>query len=133
MVLRQVQRRAEGGIVKALGRRVLRQEDTLAVTQLDCQLVIFMKIKSQQSDQGMDWSVTSSLLATRNHWRETKEKGAKSLGQQLRTVLFSSWLTAIKFRTQEISTNFAAKEQALKMWRGRVLRTFSGARGRAGI
>ena len=69
-----------GTEARARVRYKVLQEDSLAVMQLDCQMVIFMKNKSQQEDQGMDWSVTSQFLTVGNHWRETKEKKSEELG-----------------------------------------------------
>ena len=101
-------------VVKALGRLVLRQEDSLSVTQLDCQFVIFMKNKAE-ADQSANWSITGQLLSVGNHWRDRKAQSPKDLNQPLRTVLFSSWLTAIRFRIQEFTSNPSVKEQAIKM------------------
>ena len=101
-------------VVKALGRSVLRQEDSLSVMQLDCQFIIFMKNKPD-SDQVANWSVTTQLSAVGNHWRERKAQDLKTLGQPLRTVLFSSWLTAIKYRINEFTSNPSVKDQAIKM------------------
>ena len=101
-------------VVKALGRLVLRQEDSLLVTQLDCQFVIFMKNKPD-SDQAVNWSITNQLLSAGNHWRERKAQDPKALGQPLRTVLLSSWLTAIKYRINEFTSNPAVKDQAIQM------------------
>ena len=101
-------------VVKALGRLVLRQEDSLSVMQLDCQFVIFMKNKAD-TDQSANWSITSQLLSVGNHWRDRKAQSPKDLNQPLRTVLFSSWLTAIRFRIHEFTSNPSVKEQAIKM------------------
>ena len=101
-------------VVKALGRLVLRQEDSLSVTQLDCQFIIFMKNKPD-SDRVANWSITTQLLAVGNHWRERKAQDPKTLEQPLRTVLFSSWLTAIKYRINEFTSNPSVKDQATQM------------------
>ena len=51
-----------------------------------------------------------------NCQREKKKaQDPKSLGQPLRTVLFSSWLTAIKYRIKEFTSNPSLKDQATKM------------------
>ena len=73
-------------VVKALGRSVLRQEDSLSVMQLDCQFIIFMRnpVQTADSSQTPDWSVTKQLLSVGNHWRDRKAKDPKSLGQPLR-------------------------------------------------
>ncbi|CAE7293723.1 unnamed protein product, partial [Symbiodinium pilosum] len=97
-------------VVKALGRLVLRQEDSLSVMQLDCQFVIFMKNKPD-TDQAVNWSITNQLLSVGNHWWERKAQGPKALRQPLRTVLFSSWLTAIKYRINEFTSNPSVKDQ----------------------
>ena len=104
-------------VVKALGKLVLRQEDSLSVIQLDCQFVIFMKNHKPASttDTIPDWTVTSQLLAVGNHWRSQKERDLKSLSQPLRTVLFSSWLTAIRYRIDEFTSKPGTKEQAKAM------------------
>ena len=102
-------------VVKALGRLVLRQEDSLSVMHLDSQYVIFMKNKSSGVESMQDWSVTAQLLSVGSHWKDRKEREPQSLSQPLRTVLFSSWLTAIKFRIGEIKSNPATREQAVKM------------------
>ncbi|CAE7734477.1 unnamed protein product [Symbiodinium pilosum] len=103
--------------VKALGRLVLRQEDSLAVMQLDCQFIIFMKNTASESSskQIPDWIVTKQMLTVGNHWRDRKAKDPKSLGQPLRTVLFSSWLTAMKFRIDDFQANPSQKEVAVQM------------------
>ena len=62
-----------------------------------------------------DWSVTAQLLSVGSHWKDRKEREPQSLSQPLRTVLFSSWLTTIKFRIGEIRSNSAIREQAVKM------------------
>ena len=61
-------------VVKALGRLVLRQEDSLAVMQLDCQFVIFTKNKSQSAEQMLDWSVTSQLVAVAGTTGRTRKR-----------------------------------------------------------
>ena len=88
-------------VVKALGCLVLRQEDSLSVIQLDCQFIIFMRnpVQSTDSSQTPDWSVTKQLLSVGKHWRDRKAKDPKSLGQPLRTVLFSAWLTDFEARS----------------------------------
>ena len=51
-----------------------------------------------------------------NCQREKKKaQDPKSLGQPLRTVLFSSWLTAIKYRVKEFTSNPSLKDQAINM------------------
>ena len=106
-------------VVKALGRLVLRQEDSLSVIQLDCQFVIFMKnhkpATPATTDALPDWTVTAQLLSVGNHWKSQKERDPKSLTQPLRTVLFSSWLTAIRYRIDELSSKPATKETATAM------------------
>ena len=99
-------------VVKALGRLVMRQEDSLSVLSLDMELVVFMRNRDPKLSPDQDLSVTQQLLTVGNHWRQVKEKDPNSLNQPLRTVLLSSWLTAIKLRVQEIQTNPAAKERA---------------------
>ena len=42
-------------------------------------------------------------------------KDPKSLGQPLRTVLFSSWLTAMKYRINDFNNNPSTKALAIKM------------------
>ena len=93
---------------------MLRQEDSLSVMQLDCQFVIFMKNKAD-TDQSANWSITSQLLSVGNHRRDRKAQSPKDLNQPLRTVLFSSWLSAIRFRIHEFTSNPSVKEQAIKM------------------
>ena len=85
--------------------------------QLDCQFIIFMKNTASEpsSKQIPDWSVTKQMLTVGNHWRDRKAKDPKSLGQPLRTVLFSSWLTAMKFRIDDFQANPAQKELAVQM------------------
>ena len=106
-------------VVKALGRLVLRQEDSLAVMHLDCQFVIFMRNKSQAAGTMPDWSVTSQLLTVGSHWKDRKEREPQSLTQPLRTVLFSAWLTGIKHRVAELQSNPTMQEQAAQMHSGK--------------
>ena len=103
--------------VKALGRLVLRQEDSLAVTQLDCQFIILMKNAPQQANPENlpDWTVTKQLFQVGSYWRDRKAKDPKSLGQPLRTVLFSSWLTALRYRINEMDSKPATKELAIQL------------------
>ena len=107
------------GVVKALGKLVLRQEDSLSVIQLDCQFVKFMKnykpTTTAATDNQPDWTVTSQLLSVGNHWKTRKERDPKSLSQPLRTVLLSAWLTAIRYRIDELKTKPATKEIAVNM------------------
>ena len=104
------------GVVKALGRLVLRQEDSLAVMQLDCQFINFMRSPAKsQEDNAPEWSATPQLYSVGCHWRDQKAKNPQSLQQPLRTVLFSSWLTAIRFRIEEIRTKPEVKDRAIRM------------------
>ena len=54
-------------VVKALGRLVLHQEDSMSVLRVDTEMVAFMKNRGPKVVPAQDWSMTNNLLTVGNH------------------------------------------------------------------
>ncbi|CAE7731399.1 unnamed protein product [Symbiodinium sp. CCMP2592] len=71
-------------IIRNLTRLVVRLEDTVTISNLDQEFVIFL----QSEASGNQWAITSALFNTAQEWKKKKEGDPSSLSQPLRNVLF---------------------------------------------
>ena len=76
-------------VVKALGRLVLHQEDSMSVLRVDTEMVAFMKNRGPNIDG-------------RQPLTREEGKRLKTCWAAAPNVLLSAWLAAIKFRIQEL-------------------------------
>ncbi|OLQ12455.1 hypothetical protein AK812_SmicGene3669 [Symbiodinium microadriaticum] len=98
-------------IVGAIGRLVLRLEDTQAVTNLDNEFVVFL----QTSATGNPWSITDSLYGVACDWHGKKEKDPTSLSQPMRNVLLFCMLKSLQDQLEALESNAAMCERARTM------------------
>ena len=98
-------------IVGAIGRLVLRLEDTQAVTNLDNEFVVFL----QTSATGNPWSITDSLYGVACDWHSKKEKDPTSLSQPMRNVLLFCMLKSLQDQLEALESSAAMCEQARTM------------------
>ena len=101
-------------IVRAMGRLLIRQEDSLSILQQDTQLVVFLKNREQGKPASEDWSIVQALFLVGKRWREQKEKSPNQVTQPLRVVLLGSMLDAILNRVKQLETDPALREVAEK-------------------
>ena len=101
-------------IVRAMGRLLIRQEDSLSILQQDTQLIVFLKNREQSKPASEDWSIVQALFLVGKHWREQKEKSPNQVTQPLRVVLLGSMLDAILNRVKQLETDPKLREVAEK-------------------
>ena len=101
-------------IVRAMGRLLIRQEDSISILQQDTQLIVFLKNREQGKLASEDWSIVQPLYLVGKHWREQKEKSPNQVTQPLRVVLLGSMLDAILNRVKQLETDPALRETAEK-------------------
>ena len=101
-------------IVRAMGRHLIRQEDSISILQQDTQLIVFLKNREQGKPASEDWSIVQALFLVGKHWREQKEKSPSQVTQPLRVVLLGSMLDAMLNRVKQLETDPQLREVAEK-------------------
>ena len=97
-------------IIRCLARLCLRMEDSLAVTHLDQDFVLFLQTQSS----GNKWAVTEDLYSVALDWKEKKSNQPQKLTQPLRNVLIYCLLTCLHNQVQALGTDKALLEMAQK-------------------
>ena len=78
-------------IIRVLTRMVVRLEDAVTISNLDCEYVLFL----QSDATGNQWSITSALYNTAQEWKSKKETRPQEVNQPLRNVLFFCMWTVL--------------------------------------
>ena len=74
-----------------VARLAVRLEDQLAISNLDCEFILFFQTRSSQNP----WSITDSLYQVGVDWKRQKEQDPSSLSQPMRNVMLYCVLNSI--------------------------------------
>ncbi|CAE7915239.1 unnamed protein product [Symbiodinium sp. KB8] len=74
-----------------VARLTVRLEDQLAISNLDCEFILFFQTKASNNP----WSITDSLYQVGVDWKRQKETEPASLSQPLRNVMLYCVLTSM--------------------------------------
>ena len=98
-------------LVKALARLALRMEDSLAITMLDSEFVIFLQTSVTENP----WSITDSLFKVASSWKSQKDSQPETLTQPLRSILFHAMVTGLQLQLAQMEENEQVRQRAQEM------------------
>eukprot|EP00439_Symbiodinium_sp_Y106_P059470 s1542_g8.t1 len=98
-------------LLQAMARLVLRLEDSLAITQLDSEFVIFFQTGVTKNP----WSITDPLFRVASNWKQQKEADPVSLSQPLRSILFHAMVTALQGQLEQVEKDPAVRQRATEL------------------
>ena len=98
-------------LLQAMARLVLRLEDSLAITQLDSEFVIFFQTGVTKNP----WSITDPLFRVASNWKQQKEADPASLSQPLRSILFHAMVTALQGQLEQVEKDPAVRQRATEL------------------
>ncbi|CAE7331048.1 unnamed protein product [Symbiodinium microadriaticum] len=100
-------------IIRGLTRLVVRLEDAMTISNLDCEFVLFLQTEAT----GNQWSITTGLYNTAQEWKSKKEKNPQEVNQPLRNVMFFCMWTVLLEMLEKMAdpTNRDVYERAREM------------------
>ncbi|CAE7287959.1 unnamed protein product [Symbiodinium sp. KB8] len=100
-------------IIRSLIRLVVRLEDAMTISNLDCEFVLFLQTEAT----GNQWSITTGLYNTAQEWKSKKEKNPQEVNQPLRNVMFFCMWTVLLEMLEKMAdpTNRDVYERAREM------------------